>query len=160
MSQTTGPKVKQTEVLVPLALRSKGLGHPFGAFGELGRWFHSDVRISFGSLRRVYRSLVHNWKPTDLSDVVVLRLEKDINIGTTIVNPPPHFFLRGGRFAIVNSRAQLSPQIKKTNQNHSTTIKRIIILPLYLATCSSCVNVLQHPNLQYPFFHYACTRKS
>ena len=25
----------------------------------------------------------------------------------------------------MNSRAQLSPQIKKTNQNHSTTIKRI-----------------------------------
>ena len=47
------------------------------------------------------------------------------NVGTTIVNHPPYFFFRGGRFAIVNSRAQLSPQIKKTNQNHSTTIKRI-----------------------------------
>ena len=34
-------------------------------------------------------------------------------------------FFRGGRFAIVNFRSQLSPQIKKANQNHSTTIKRI-----------------------------------
>ena len=54
------------------------------------------------------------------------------NVGTTIVNhPPPYFFFfffgggGGGRFAIVNFRSQLSPQIKKTNQNHSTTIKRI-----------------------------------
>ena len=44
------------------------------------------------------------------------------NVGTTIVI---FFFLGGVRFAIVNFRSQLSPQIKKTNQNHSTTIKRI-----------------------------------
>ena len=50
------------------------------------------------------------------------------NVGSTIVNPPSLFFFffkGGGRFAIVNFRSQLSPQIKKANQNHSTTIKRI-----------------------------------
>ena len=49
------------------------------------------------------------------------------NVGSTIVKatPPFFFFLGGGRFAIVNFRSQLSPQIKKANQNHSTTIKRI-----------------------------------
>ena len=58
-------------------------------------------------------------------------LQSRSNVGTTIVNHPPLifllfcFFLGGGRFAIVNFRSQLSPQIKKTNQNHSTTIKRI-----------------------------------
>ena len=51
---------------------------------------------------------------------------KNINVGSTIVNPPLFFFLGGGgRFAIVNFRSQLSPQIKKANQNHSTTNKRI-----------------------------------
>ena len=50
------------------------------------------------------------------------------NVGTTIVTPPKFYnilIFLGGRFVIVNSRSQLSPQIKKTNQNHSTTIKRI-----------------------------------
>ena len=51
------------------------------------------------------------------------------NVGTTIVKGPPDpdifFGGGGGRFEIVNSRSQLSPQIKKTNQDHSTTIKRI-----------------------------------
>ena len=38
----------------------------------------------------------------------------------------PIFFKGGGRFAIVNFPSQLIPQqIKKTNQNHSTTIKRM-----------------------------------
>ena len=49
-----------------------------------------------------------------------------INFGSTIVKAPPLiFFFGGGRFAIVNFRSQPSPQIKKTNRNHSTTIKRI-----------------------------------
>ena len=49
-----------------------------------------------------------------------MKLYHCANVGSTIVNPP--IFFRGVRFAIVNSRSQLSPQIKKTNQNHSTTI--------------------------------------